>query len=64
MDFDFSELEKLHKETFEQVVNVVVNHYDTWVKDDKLKIKALTQIKKETEQFTKLFGEKKDVDDN
>ena len=64
MDFDFSELEKLHKETFEQVVNVVVNHYDTWVKDEKLKIKALTQIKKETEQFTKLFGEKKNDDDN
>jgi len=64
MDFDFSELEKLHKETFEKVIGIVTDHYDTWVKDDQLKIKALTQIKKETEQLTKLFGEKKDVDDD
>jgi len=64
MDIDFSELEKLHKETFEKVIDIVVNHYDTWVKDDQLKIKALTQIKKETEQLTKLFGEKKNDDED
>lgn len=55
--FDFSGLEKLHKETFEQAIQVVVDHYDTWVKDDKLKIKALAQIKKDTEKFKFLFGE-------
>lgn len=60
MDFDFSELEQLHKETFEKVIGVVVDHFDTWVKDENLKIKALTQIKKETEQFTKIFGKNND----
>lgn len=63
MEFDFSEVEKLHKETYEKIINVVVNHYDTWVKDETQKIKALTQIKKETEQLTNLF-KKKDDDAN
>jgi len=58
MDFDFSEVEKLHRETFEKAIAIVANHYDTWVKDDQLKIKALTQIKKETEQIIKAFGGK------
>lgn len=63
MDLDFSKIEQLHKETFDKVVQVVVDHYDTWVKDDNLKLKALTQIKKETEQITNLFGGK-NVDSN
>jgi len=63
MDFDFSKIEQLHKETFDEVIQVVVNHYDTWVKDDQLKLKALTQIKKETEHLTNLFGGK-NVDSN
>lgn len=58
MDFDFSELEKLHQETFEKAIKVLTDHYDQWVKDDKEKIKALTQIKKETEQFIKGIGGK------
>lgn len=58
MDFDFSELEKLHKETFDEAINILVTHYDTWVKDDAAKIKALTQIKKDTEKLTNLFGDK------
>lgn len=58
MDFDFSELEKLHQETFEKAIQVLTDHYDQWVKDDKEKIKALTQIKKETEQFIKGIGGK------
>jgi hypothetical protein len=57
MDFDFSELEKLHKETFDKAIEVLTNHYDRWVQDDKEKLKALTQIKKETEGFIRIFGE-------
>jgi len=54
--FDFSELNKLHQETFNSVIQVVVDHYDTWVKDENVKVKALTQIKKDTEKFKNLFG--------
>lgn len=54
--FDFSELNKLHQETFNGIIQVVVNHYDTWVKDENIKVKALTQIKKDTEKFKNLFG--------
>jgi hypothetical protein len=63
MEFDFSELEQLHKDTFKEVINVVVDHYDNWVKDESIKLKSLTQIKKETEQLTNLFG-KNNVNSN
>jgi hypothetical protein len=63
MDFDFSEIEELHKKTFDQAIDIIINHYDTWVKDDTVKLKTLTQIKKETEQLTNLFGGK-NVDSN
>lgn len=58
MDFDFTELEKLHKETFEGAIKVLTDHYDRWVMDDQQKLKALIQIKKETEGFVQAFGEK------
>lgn len=58
MDFDFSELEKINSETFKQIIQVVVDHYDTYVKDDNLKNKALTQIKKDTEKLTNIINKK------
>ena len=61
MDFDFSELEKINSETFKQIIQVVVDHYDTYVKDDNLKNKALTQIKKDTEKLTNIIN-KNNVD--
>lgn len=61
MDFDFSELEKINSETFKQVIQVVVDHYDAYVKDDYLKNKALTQIKKDTEKLTNIIN-KNNVD--
>jgi hypothetical protein len=56
MEFDFSELEELHKKTFNAAIKILTDHYDTYVQDEQAKLKALVQIKKEVEQFTNAFN--------
>jgi len=56
MDYDFSELEKLHQDTFNKAIKILTDHFDTYVQDEQAKLKALTQIKKDTEVLIKTFG--------